>query len=88
MNDFEFSKRLNKILIEKRLTQKHIAEKLACPISTVNGWTAGCVPRNLTKLYELSVLLNVDFQYLAIGIESDSHKNFDFKGVYQIIPYP
>ncbi|MBF0313616.1 MAG: helix-turn-helix transcriptional regulator [Oligoflexia bacterium] len=87
MSDFNFSKRLNKILTEKRLSQKYIAKKIGCSISTVNGWTAGCVPRDLKKLYELSVLLDVDFQYLAVGIEAGNCKAFNLNGIYQIIPY-
>lgn len=65
-----FSKNLAKVLKERKLTQRAIAEIAGVNPSVVNEWLNGNTPNSMDAVLRISESLNVDFQWLLTGENS------------------
>lgn len=65
-NSEDFISRLQKALVNAGLTQSSLARKLATPVSTVQRWFSGSLPRS-RMIDDLCQVLKVDQRWLLTG---------------------
>lgn len=68
-----FTKNFNKILRERRLSIKQVAELMGLPYTTAVGIAGGATPTDMEAISRFCTALNVDFEWLLTG----KIKNFD-----------
>lgn len=65
-----FSKRLNKLIIENKITKYKLAKDLNVNKQTVIFWCDGVNLPKINYLYDLAIYFNVSADYL-IGLEDE-----------------
>lgn len=71
-NDFVMSKDINRIkvlLVEKKRTNKWLAEQLDKDPATVSKWCTNTLQPNVETLVEIAKLLNVEIKDLFLPID-------------------
>ena len=67
-----FSEQLKKIMFEKHITQKQLAEKLGFIQQRISFWATGRTSPTVTSIQKIAKVLNVDVNYF---IENAGHVN-------------
>lgn len=55
-----FSSRLKELREEANLSQKDVAQKLGCPVSTYANWEQGRTEPSISDIYNLLTVLDID----------------------------
>ncbi|MCO6527812.1 XRE family transcriptional regulator [Lactobacillus sp. ESL0236] len=71
------SKRIKDARLNKRYTQKELADLLNVKSTTVSGWELGRNEPSIETLKKLSKILNVSFDYLAGVSNEERTKNIN-----------
>ena len=61
------AKNLRKLLADKGINQRTAAKMAGVSVSTINDWTAGATPKNLSNVAVLAKQLGVSFEFLCLG---------------------
>lgn len=56
----KFRSRLRELREEQRLSQKDVAEKLGCAVSTYANWEQGRTEPSISDIYNLLIVLDID----------------------------
>ncbi len=60
----KFGKKIQRLRVQKSLSQKNIAEKLKIPLSTYANWEQGRREPPLYQLFNIVYILNINFNTL------------------------
>lgn len=63
----QFGKRLEEFLIEQRVTNRQVAEDIACTGATIGRWKRGEIPYSILLLAGLRKKYGVDLNKLISG---------------------
>ena len=79
-----FGQNLKKIMKERNLTHKQVAEMAGCPVSVINDWVGkgASTPHDLTRVSRLASGLGVSFQWLLLS-EHPNIKNLTVADVFE-----
>jgi predicted transcriptional regulator len=59
---------LKKLIKDKGITITHLSRSTKVPLQTLHGWVNGSEPKNLRQVKAVADYLDVDLDYLCIGI--------------------
>ena len=62
-----FAQNLVRVMRERSLSQRAVAEMCGVQVSVVNGWTAGALPGDPQTVLRLCKALGLDFQQMLTG---------------------
>lgn len=64
-----FAVNLCRLMNEKQLTIREVADSIKVPKSTIDGWRSGKSPDNFIAVSRLAEMMGVSFQFLLTGNE-------------------
>jgi transcriptional regulator with XRE-family HTH domain len=76
---------LRKLMKQRDLTTKQLAEDVCIPEGTLKTWLAGSAPRSLTDVRRVAQFLNVSFEFLIFGEESSPTRPNEKANSYEVL---